>query len=155
MNGDKASINGIIDFLSWVPLIPMMMWSVILCLLPNVCMDLRPELRYCGNTSAVRKFLSYRPEIEIFIKIKFRRKFKMATAATIEHKIIHADKLAVFTCNDLIDERQIRFYVIDNWKTLTQGMDDSTILFIAGVHGLKTGKLGSNEKIQTMKNQVI
>ena len=66
----------------------------------------------------------------------------MATAASIEHKIVHADKLAVFTCNDEIDERQIRFYVIDNWETLTQGMDNSTILFIAGVHGLETGKLG-------------
>ena len=80
--------------------------------------------------------------------------FKMATASTIEHKIVHADKLAVFTCNDEINEWQIRYYVIDNWVTLTQGMDNSTILFIAGVHGLKTGKLGPKEYIQTLKNQV-
>ena len=78
----------------------------------------------------------------------------MATASTIEHKIVHADKLAVFTCNDEINEWQIRYYVIDNWETLTQGMDNSTILFIAGVHGLKTGKLGPKEYIQTLKNQV-
>ena len=77
----------------------------------------------------------------------------MATAASIEHKIVHADKLAVFTCNDEIDERQIRFYVIDNWETLTQGMDNSTILFIAGVHGLETGKLGP-KIFSAMKNQV-
>ena len=74
-------------------------------------------------------------------------------ASNIEHRIVHADKLAVFTCNDEIDERQIRFYVIHNWETLTQGMDNSTILFIAGVHGDETGKLGPNEDIQTMKNQ--
>ena len=78
----------------------------------------------------------------------------MAGAATIEHKIVHADKLAVFTCNDEINEWDIRYYVIDNWETLTQGMDSSTILFIAGVHGLKTGKLGPKEYIQTLKNQV-
>ena len=52
-------------------------------------------------------------------------------AATIEHKIVHADKLAVFTCNDEINEWDIRYYVIDNWETLTQGMDSSTILFMA------------------------
>ena len=74
-------------------------------------------------------------------------------ASSIEHKIVHADKLAVFTCNDEIDERQIRFYVIDNWKTLTLGMDNSTILFIAGVHGYETGKLGPNAYIEDMKNQ--
>ena len=74
-------------------------------------------------------------------------------AASIEHQIVHADKLAVFTCNDEIDERQIRFYVIDNWKTLTLGMDNSTILFLAGVHGYETGKLGPNGYIEDMENQ--
>ena len=74
-------------------------------------------------------------------------------AASIEHQIVHADKLAVFTCNDEIDERQIRFYVIENWKTLTQGMDNSTILFIAGVHGYQTGKLGPRSYIEDMKSQ--
>ena len=77
----------------------------------------------------------------------------MATS-NIEHKIVHADKLAVFTCADEIDERQIRFYVINNWDTLTQGMDNSTILFIAGVHGLESGKLGTRAYIEDMKNQV-
>ena len=74
-------------------------------------------------------------------------------ASSIEHKIVHADKLAVFTCNDEIDERQIRFYFINHWKCLTLGMDNSTILFIAGVHGYETGKLGPNGYIQDLKNQ--
>ena len=74
-------------------------------------------------------------------------------ASSIEHRIVQADKLAVFTCNDEIDELQIRFYFIHNWKSLTRGMNNSTILFIGGVHGFKTGKLGPNEDIQTLKNQ--
>ena len=63
-------------------------------------------------------------------------------------------KLAVFTFNNLVDERQVRFYFIKNWKTLTLGMDGSTILFIGGIHGEDTGKFGPNEDIQTLKNQV-
>ena len=76
-------------------------------------------------------------------------------ASRIEHEIIHADKLAIFTCNDVIDERQVRFYVLDNWDTLSLGMDGSKFLFIAGVHGYDTGKLGHNEYIEDMENQVI
>ena len=77
----------------------------------------------------------------------------MATAQ-IKHKIVNADKLAVFTCNDRIDERQVRFYVINNWEKLTLRMDNSTILFIAGAHGFESGKLGPREYIEDMKNQV-
>ena len=74
----------------------------------------------------------------------------------IDHPIVHADKLAVFTCNDEIDERQIRFYFIENWKRLTLGMDNSTILFIAGVHSYETGKLGPKDEvgIWSMKKQI-
>ena len=72
----------------------------------------------------------------------------------IEHPKVHADKLAVFTSNDEINEIDVRCYFIKNWDTLTMGMDNSTILFIAGIHGKETGKLGHNENIQTMKNQV-
>ena len=72
----------------------------------------------------------------------------------IDHPIVLADKLAVFTCNNEINEVNVRWYFIKNWKTLTLGMDNSTILFIAGIHGKKTGKFGPNENIQTLKNQV-
>ena len=72
----------------------------------------------------------------------------------IDHPIVLADKLAVFTCNNEINERNVRMYFIDHWKKLTLGMDNSTILFIAGIHGKKTGKFGPNENIQTLKNQV-
>ena len=75
-------------------------------------------------------------------------------ATSIEHQILRADKLTVFTCNDEVNEPMVRRYVIKHWKTLTLEMDNSTILFVAGIHGKKTGKLGPNENIQSMKNQV-
>lgn len=77
----------------------------------------------------------------------------MATS-NIDHPIVLADKLAVFTCNNEINEINVRKYFINNWKKLTLEMDNSTILFIAGIHGKKTGKFGPNENIQTLKNQV-
>ena len=45
------------------------------------------------------------------------------------HKTIVNNKLALFTLNDEVDERQVRFFFINNWKTLTQGLENSTILF--------------------------
>ena len=68
--------------------------------------------------------------------------------------VIVNDKLTIFTFNDGINEMQVRTYFIRNWKTLTLGMDGSTVLFIGGVHGLETGKFGPPEDIQTLKNQV-
>ena len=44
----------------------------------------------------------------------------------IEHPKVHADKLAVFTSNDEINEIDVRCYFIKNWDTLTMGMDNST-----------------------------
>ena len=95
-----------------------------------------------------RKLLSH-----FLISDKLLLQNVMATY-TIDHPIVHADKLAVFTCNNEINEINVRWYFIKNWKTLTLGMDNSTILFIAGIHGKKTGKFGPNENIQTLKNQV-
>ena len=74
-------------------------------------------------------------------------------ASYLENKIIN-DKLAIFTFNDEIDERQVRIYFIKNWETLTLGMDGATILFMAGIHGQETGNLGPRENIQSLKNQV-
>ena len=72
----------------------------------------------------------------------------------IKHEIVHADKLAVITSNDEIGEIDIRHYFIKHWKTLTLGMKDATILFMGGTHGEETGKLGPDEDIQQLKNQV-
>ena len=99
--------------------------------------------------------MSYQEEVNSYQMISEGVSIQRKMATRIQHKIVHADKLAIFTCNEEINERQIRFYVINNWKTLTLGMDGSTFLFIAGVHGLETGKLGPNEYIEDMQNQVI
>ena len=71
----------------------------------------------------------------------------------LENEVIYADKLAVFTCNDETDFREIRFYFIQNWKILTRQMDGSTFLFLAGIHGSDSGKLGEKVDIQSLKNQ--
>ena len=78
----------------------------------------------------------------------------MATQRTIEERIV-IEKLAVITFDDQVNEIEFRKYLIRKWKTLTLGLNDgSTILFIGGVHGEDTGKLGPTESIQTLKNQV-
>ena len=65
-------------------------------------------------------------------------------------KLVHAEKLAVFMANALINEREIRNYVIDRWNYITKGMNNSTILFMAGVHG--TDKGTCSEKAESFEN---
>ena len=69
-------------------------------------------------------------------------------------KQIVIEKSAVITFENEVDEMAFRRYLIDHWKKLTLGLNDSTILFLAGVHGSDSGQLGPNENIQTLKNQV-
>ena len=72
----------------------------------------------------------------------------------IEERIV-IDKLAVITFDEPVNEIEFRKYLIKNWNDLTLGLNDgSTILFIAGVHGEDTGKLGPAESIETLKSQV-
>ena len=71
----------------------------------------------------------------------------------VEEKIV-TEKLAVFTFDDEINERSLREYFKRHWKKLTVGMRKSTILFMGGVHGDKTGELGRPEYIETLQNQV-
>ena len=78
----------------------------------------------------------------------------MASKRTIEERIV-IEKLAVITFDDPVNEMEFRRYLKRNWEALTLGLNDgSTILFIAGIHGEDTGKLGPIESIQTLKNQV-
>ena len=74
---------------------------------------------------------------------------------SIEHTTMHADKLAVVTCNNArLSEPIVRRYFVINWMTLTVGTDNSTILFIAGIHIIGDGSLGPSADIQILKNQV-
>ena len=69
-------------------------------------------------------------------------------------KQIVIEKSAVITFDNEVDEMAFRRYLKNNWENLTLGLKNSTILFLAGVHGEDSGKLGPNEDIQTLKNQV-
>ena len=69
-------------------------------------------------------------------------------------KQIVIEKSAVITFENEVDEMAFRRYLKSNWEKLTLGLNDSTILFLAGVHGSDSGQLGPNENIQTLKNQV-
>ena len=78
----------------------------------------------------------------------------MFSQRPIEERIV-IDKLAVITFDEPVNEMEFRRYLKKNWKTLTLGLNDgSTILFMAGVHGEDTGKLGPAESIDTLKFQV-
>ena len=61
---------------------------------------------------------------------------------------------AVITFENEVDEMAFRRYFKTHWAKLTLGLNDSTIIFLAGVHGSDSGELGPNENIQTLKNQV-
>ena len=69
-------------------------------------------------------------------------------------KQIVIEKSAVITFDNEVDEMAFRRYMKNNWENLTLGLKNSTILFLAGVHGEDSGELGDNEDIQTLKNQV-
>ena len=78
----------------------------------------------------------------------------MFSQRPIEERIV-IDKLAVITFDEPVNEMEFRRYLKKNWNTLTSGLNDgSTILFMAGVHGEDTGKLGPAESIKTLTNQV-
>ena len=78
----------------------------------------------------------------------------MVSTVPIKEQIV-IEKSAVITFEDVVDEMAFRRYLKNNWENLTLGLKNSTILFLAGVHGDDSGKLGPNEDIQTLKNQVI
>ena len=78
----------------------------------------------------------------------------MESNRIVEDKIV-IEKLAVITFDDVINEIAFRRYLIRTWEAFTLGLNDgSTILFIGGIHGEDSGKLGPPETIQTLKNQV-
>ena len=77
----------------------------------------------------------------------------MVSTVPIKEQIV-IEKSAVITFDNEVDEMAFRRYMKNNWENLTLGLNESTILFLAGVHGEDSGKLGPNEDIQTLKNQV-
>ena len=77
----------------------------------------------------------------------------MVSTVPIKEQIV-IEKSAVITFEDVVDEMAFRRYLKNNWENLTLGLKNSTILFLAGVHGKDSGELGPNENIQALENQV-
>ena len=57
----------------------------------------------------------------------------------------------MITFENEVDEMAFRRYLKGHWEKLTLGLNDSTILFLAGVHGSDSGELGPNENINIEK----
>ena len=70
-------------------------------------------------------------------------------------ELYKSDKLTIFTTKTEVDPLNFREYIIKHWKDITKGLENSTILFLAGVHGSEDGKLGGVYEIRNIKNQVI
>ena len=69
--------------------------------------------------------------------------------------MIHAEKLAIFSAYAEVNEREVRNYLIEKWETITQGMNDSTMLFMAGIHGSDQGTIGPKARsLEIMKVQI-
>ena len=74
-----------------------------------------------------------------------------------EHKTFKCEKLSVFTCRDTetVQAPDLKRYIKKHWRTIFQGMTNSTILIVGGVHGSATGKVGDREdNMESIANQV-
>ena len=74
-----------------------------------------------------------------------------------EHRIFKCEKLSVFTCRDTetVQAPDLKRYIKKHWRTIFQGMTNSTILIVGGVHGSATGKVGDREdNMESIANQV-
>ena len=74
-----------------------------------------------------------------------------------EHRIFKCEKLSVFTCRDTetVQATYLRKYIKKHWRKIFQGMTNSTILIIGGVHGSASGEVGVREEnMKSIENQV-
>ena len=77
-------------------------------------------------------------------------------AASFSQGVIRAEKLAIFTSSKEVDEWQIREFFLERWDFLSQGLDNGTMLFLAGVHGSEDGKVVEvADRLETMIQQVF
>ena len=82
---------------------------------------------------------------------------RMATNIINEDETFNCEALSIFTCkhNTTLGAKDVRKYFQTHWRRIFQNMKNSTILFIAGVHGTDDGKLGDPVgNLTSLKNQV-
>ena len=71
------------------------------------------------------------------------------------HTNIKSDKLTIFTASKTVEAPEIRKYIIKHWKEISIGLDNSTVLFIGGVHGHKDGYVADDaNNMGQIENQV-
>ena len=71
--------------------------------------------------------------------------------------IFKCQTLSVYTCkdNETVGAKDLRRYFIKHWREIFQGMENSTILIIGGVHGSANGEVGVREEnMKSIENQV-
>lgn len=77
----------------------------------------------------------------------------MATSFT--QGVLRVEKLAIFTSSREVNEYVIRKFFLARWDFLSQGLDNGTILFLAGVHVTEEDKVVEYpESLETMILQV-
>ena len=54
-------------------------------------------------------------------------------------------KSAILLNNRKVQVREWLDYLIDNWASLTESLRDSTILILAGRHGMEDGMIGPSD----------
>ena len=62
-------------------------------------------------------------------------------------------KGAVLLNKRAVQSREWKNFVIDHWDSLTKDLKNTTILWLAGRHGLKTGKIGSKDETAMDSNK--
>ena len=69
---------------------------------------------------------------------------------------IQNDKLTIFTTSRKVDSPEIKEYIINRWEEISIGLENSTVLFIGGVHGGPNGVLcgSANNLWGSLKKQV-
>ena len=82
---------------------------------------------------------------------------KVTRSEVIEDGVFKSDGLSIFTVrhDQTFNAIDFRRYIKKNWKTIFQGLTNSTILIIGGVYGSVTGEVGGrNDSMKSIKNQV-
>ena len=65
------------------------------------------------------------------------------------------DKLTIFTSENQVDPPEIREYIIEHWDEISVRLENSTVLFIGGVHGGASGYIGDDaNNMGQIENQV-
>ena len=75
----------------------------------------------------------------------------------VKDQTFKCEGLSIFTIRQdkTVGAKDLRLYIKKHWKNIFQGMKNSTILIIGGVHGSITGEVGGRaDNMGSIENQV-